>query len=110
MKKVFAIALFVSASLFVDAQVSKSEVESIMKSVNFQDIKDVFLIRTRQHDGANEGWYERFEKLDAKTAKIAINDHSIFLEGASYTAFLPFDKIKLIFHKKGSHLIFEMQD
>ena len=110
MKKFFIAALFASSLLTIKAQVSKSEVENVIKSVNLTEIKDIYLIRTRQHDGANEGWFERFEKLDPKTAKITINDHSVLLEGSSYSAFLPFDKIKLIFHKKSSHLIFELQD
>ncbi|MFN5460895.1 MAG: hypothetical protein ACK5AY_13370 [Bacteroidota bacterium] len=110
MKKMFLIAFLTVTSLITNAQVSKSEVESIVKSVNLQELKDIYLIRTRQHDGAVEGWFERFEKLDPKTAKISINDHSLLIEGSSYAAFLPFDKIKLIFHKKQSHLIFELQD
>ena len=110
MKKYLIAAFFASSLLTINAQVSKSEVENAIKSVNMTELKDIYLIRTRQHDGSNEGWFERFEKLDPKTAKITINDHSVLLEGTSYTAFLPFDKIKLIFHKKSSHLIFEMQD
>ena len=108
-KYIFSLFLFSSMTL-LDAQVSKSEVQTVTKAVNLQDIKDIYLIRTRQHDGAVEGWFERFEKLDPKTAKITLNDHSVIIDGSSYTAFMPYDKIKFIFHKKGSHLIFELQD
>lgn len=110
MKKIILASLIILGSFSLSAQVSKSEVEGILKSVNLQEIKDIYLIRTRQHDGANEGWFERFEKLDPKSAKITLNDHSVFIEGSSYSAFLPFDKIKLIFHKKNNYLIFELQD
>jgi hypothetical protein len=110
MKKIIFSLLLLSSVSFLDAQVSKSEVETVLKLVNLQEIKDIYLIRTRQHDGAIDGWFERFEKLDPKTAKITLNDNSILMEGTSYTAFLPYDKIKLIFQKKGSHLIFELQD
>jgi hypothetical protein len=109
MNKLRFIAAFLIAALSLSAQVNKTEVEAIIKTVNFQEIKDVYLIRTREHDGA-QGWYEKFEEFDPKTIKITYGDKSMMLEGTSYAIMLPYDKIKLIFYKKGSYLTFEMID
>lgn len=109
MKKFRFIAAFIIAALSMDAQLDKKEVESMLTSVNFQEIKDVYLIRTREHDGA-QGWYEKFEQFDPKTIKFTYSDKSVKLEGTTYAIMLPYDKIKLIFYKKGSYLTFEMID
>lgn len=104
---IFVLSLF---SFVMEAQMSKLEVETAIKSVNFQDIKDIFLIRTREHDGASQGWFEKFEKLDPKTIKISYSDNSMLLDGNSYTALIPYDKIKLIFVKKANYLSIELID
>ncbi len=110
MKKIAFIFAASFSSLMMNAQMTKSEVETTMKGVNLQETPDIFLIRTREHDGSSQGWFEKFEKLDAKTAKITYNEHSMLLEGNSYTAFIPYDKIKLIFVKKANYLSIEMTD
>ena len=101
MKKLSFIAAFVIAAFSLNAQVDKSEVEAMIKTVNFQEIKDVYLIRTREHDGA-QGWYEKFEEFDPKTIKFTYNEKSLTMEGTNYSEILPYDKIKLVFYKKGS--------
>ena len=104
---IFVLSLF---SLAMNAQLSKSEVETTVKSINFQEIQDIFLIRTREHDGTSQGWFEKYEKLDPKSMKITYNEHSLLLEGNSYTALIPYDKIKLIFVKKATYLSIELID
>jgi hypothetical protein len=108
MKKLRFIAISIMAAISMQAQLSKSEVETIIKTVNFQEIKDVYLIRTRQHDGTTQGWFERFEEFDPKTIKISYNENSLLLEGSAYTVLIPYDKIKVIFYKKQNYLTFEM--
>ncbi|HEY1038552.1 MAG TPA: hypothetical protein VGF30_04060 [Bacteroidia bacterium] len=110
MKKLSLIFVFVLVSFITNAQMSKPEVESMMKGINMQETPDIFLIRTRQHDGTSQGWFEKYEKLDTKTTKITYNDKSMLLEGTSYTALIPYDKIKLIFVKKASFLSIELID
>jgi hypothetical protein len=109
MKKLFLMPLLLLTVLTVQAQLSKSEVEGMIKSVNMQELKDVYVVRTRQHDGA-AGWFERFEKLDAKTLKISYGETSMTIEGTTYMALLPYEKIKIIFYKRATHLTIEMQD
>ncbi len=109
MKKT-AIIFFLFLSFFsMKAQLSKAEVEDAIKSVNLKELKDVYVVRTRQHDGS-AGWFERFEKLDVKTLDIVFNEHSMTLKGSTYLALLPYEKIKIIFIKNGLHLTIEMQD
>lgn len=103
---VLCISLF---SITMNAQLSKAEVESYMSGVNLSEMTDVFLIRTRMHDGASKGWFEKFEKLDAKTCKITLGANSLFIEGASYSTLLPYDKIKIIFAKKKEFLSIELE-
>jgi len=110
MKKIFLTVLVSLFSMYAQAQLSKSEVEKTINSVNFQELKDVFLIRTREHDGSKQGWFEKFEKLDPKTVKIIFNENSMEMDGKSYVAFIPYDKIKLIFMKRGEHLTIELID
>ena len=110
MKKAVFIFAFSLISFFAEAQLSKSEVEGMLKNVNFNEIKDIFLIRTREHDGSKQGWFEKFEKLDPKTVKVVYNEKSMEMDGKSYLAFIPYDKIKLIFVKRGEHLTIELID
>jgi len=110
MKKIFLTVLVSLFSMYAQAQLSKPEVEKTINSVNFQELKDVFLIRTREHDGSKQGWFEKFEKLDPKTVKIIFNENSMEMDGKSYVAFIPYDKIKLIFMKRGEHLTIELID
>jgi len=110
MKKIFLTVLVSLFSMYAQAQLSKSEVEKTINSVNFQELKDVFLIRTREHDGSKQGWFEKFEKLDPKSVKIIFNENSMEMDGKSYVAFIPYDKIKLIFMKRGEHLTIELID
>lgn len=110
MKKIFLTVLVSLFSMYAQAQLSKPEVEKTINSVNFQELKDVFLIRTREHDGSKQGWFEKFEKLDPKSVKIIFNENSMEMDGKSYVAFIPYDKIKLIFMKRGEHLTIELID
>lgn len=110
MKKIAFVFILSLFTLAMDAQMAKTEVETMLKSVNMQELKDVFLIRTREHDGASKGWFEKYEKLDPKTLKITYNEKSMFIEGSSYSAFIPYDKIKLIFQKKLEYLSIELID
>lgn len=110
MKKLYFIAAILMACVTMNAQLSKSEVEGLIKGVNFQEIKDVFLIRTREHDGTKEGWLEKAEKLDPKTCKITYNEKSLLIEGSVYTTLVPYDKIKVIFYKKANYLTIELID
>ena len=64
MKKISFIFILSLFSLFMSAQISKIEVETIIKSADMSSLPDVFLIRTREHDGASQGWFEKFEKFD----------------------------------------------
>jgi hypothetical protein len=110
MKKIIVTIVITLFSFYAQAQLSKAEVEKTINSVNFQELKDVFLIRTREHDGSKQGWFEKFEKLDPKSVKIVFNEHSMELDGKSYIAFIPYDKIKLIFMKRSEHLTIELID
>lgn len=110
MKKISFIFILSLFSLFLNAQISKTEVETMIKSADMSSLPDVFLIRTREHDGASQGWFEKFEKLDPKTMKIFYGEKSLILEGNSYSALIPYDKIKLIFYKKGTYLSIELID
>jgi hypothetical protein len=109
MKKIVLISCLFLSFFSVKAQLSKAEVEEAIKSVNFQELKDVYVVRTRQHDGS-AGWFERFEKLDVKTLQIIYNEHSMVIKGSTYMALMPYEKIKIIFVKNGAHLTIEMQD
>jgi hypothetical protein len=97
-------------TLVAEAQMSKAEVETMLNGVNIQEVKDVFLIRTREHDGATQGWFEKYEKLDPKSFKITYNDHSMMILGGTYTALIPYDKIKVIFVKKAEYVSIELID
>jgi hypothetical protein len=110
MKKTVLTLVISIVSFFAQAQLSKSEVEKMLTSVNFQEIKDIFLIRTREHDGSKQGWFEKFEKLDPKSVKIVYGENSMEMDGKSYVAFIPYDKIKLIFMKRSEHLTIELID
>jgi hypothetical protein len=110
MKKIIVTIVITLLSFYAQAQLSKAEVEKTINSVNFQELKDVFLIRTREHDGSKQGWFEKFEKLDPKSVKIVFNENSMELDGKSYIAFIPYDKIKLIFMKRSEHLTIELID
>lgn len=110
MKNVILIFVFTLISFFAEAQMSKSEVEGVLRSDILNEVKDIFLIRTREHDGSKKGWFEKFERLDPKTVKIVYNEKSMEMDGKSYVAFIPYDKIKLIFVKRGEHLTIELID
>lgn len=110
MKKLSFIFILSLFSLIMDAQMSKTEVETMMKSADMNTLPDVFLIRTREHDGASQGWFEKFEKLDPKTMKITYSEKSMLIEGNSYASLIPYDKIKLIFYKKANYLSIELID
>jgi hypothetical protein len=110
MKNSIFIFVFILVSFFAEAQMSKTEVEGILRSDILNDVKDIFLIRTREHDGSKKGWFEKFERLDPKTVKIVYNEKSMEMDGKSYVAFIPYDKIKLIFVKRGEHLTIELID
>ena len=110
MKKIFVTIVITLFSFYAQAQLTKTEVEKTINSVNFQELKDVFLIRTREHDGSKQGWFEKFEKLDPKSIKIVFNENSLEMDGKSYVAFIPYDKIKLIFMKRSEHLTIELID
>lgn len=109
MKKLSVIIFLFLSAFSANAQLSKAEVEDAIKSVNFQELKDVYIVRTRQHDGT-AGWFERFEKLEVKTLQIIYSEHSMTIKGSTYLALLPYEKIKIIFVKNGMHLTIEMQD
>lgn len=104
---IFTLSLF---SMAASAQMSKAEVESMLSGINMQEVKDVFLIRTREHDGATQGWFEKYEKLDPKSFKITYNDHSLVIMGGTYTTLIPYDKIKVIFVKKTEYVSIELID
>jgi hypothetical protein len=110
MKKVLFIFSLFLFSTFTHAQLSKSEAEGMLKSDIINDVKDIFLIRTREHDGTKKGWFEKFERLDPKSIKIIFNEKSMEMDGKSYIAFIPYDKIKLIFVKRNEHLTIELID
>src|ERR1700757_5200811 len=99
MKKIHVVLVLLMATFSIKAQMSKTEVETMIKGVNFQEIKDVYLIRTRASNGA-EGWSEKSEEFDPKTCKWEFNEKSLKVEGGSYSVLIPYDKIKIIFLKK----------
>jgi hypothetical protein len=109
MKKIHVVLVLLMATFTIKAQISKSEVETMIKGVNFQEIKDVYLIRTRASNGA-EGWSEKSEVFDPKTCKWEFGEKSLKIEGASYAALIPYDKIKIIFYKKATYLTIELLD
>jgi len=108
-KLLLSIAVFLT-TFSVKAQMTKAEVETMIKSVNFQEIKDVYLIRTRAKNAGTEGWSEKSEEFDPKTIKWEFGEKSVKAEGASYTVLIPYDKIKIIFLKKGMYLTIELVD
>jgi len=109
MKKLFIVLAFLSAAFSSKAQMTKSEAESMIKGVNLAEIKDIYLIRTRARDGA-QGWSEKSEQFDPKTCKWEFGERSVKVEGTSYAVLIPYDKIKVIFLKKGSYLTIELID
>ena len=109
MKKLIVfVALFMSA-FSIKAQMGKAEVETLIKGINFQEVKDIYLIRSRAGAGV-PGWFEKFEEFDPKTVKWDFNEKSLKAEGAGYTVLIPYDKIKLIFLKKATYLTIELVD
>lgn len=109
MKKIQFIIVLLMATFSIKAQMSKAEVETMIKGVNFSEIKDIYLIRTRARDGA-QGWSEKSEEFDPKTCKWEFADKSLKAEGASYAVLIPYDKIKVIFYKKAAYLTIELID
>jgi hypothetical protein len=109
MKKICLFVALMMASLLAEAQLAKAEVESLIKGINLAEIKDIYLIRTRARDG-EQGWSEKSEDLDPKTVKWEFGERSLKAEGSSYLVLIPYDKIKLIFLKKGSYLTIELID
>jgi hypothetical protein len=109
MKKILFIAALFTATFNIKAQMSKAEVEGMIKGINFAEIKDIYLIRTRAKNGA-EGWSEKSEEFDPKTVKWEFYERSFRAEGASYAVLIPYDKIKIIFLKKASYLTIELLD
>ncbi len=107
-KLILSIALLLN-TFFLSAQLGKTEVENMIKNVNMNEIKEIYLIRTRQHDGS-QGWYEKFEKLDPKKCKITYNEKSMMLDGDSYSILIPYDKIKVIFTRKAEYFTIELLD
>lgn len=109
MKKILFIATLFTASFSVKAQMTKVEVETMVKGINLQEIKDIYLIRTRAKNGA-EGWSENSEVFDSKSCKWEFGERSFKLDGAMYSVLIPYDKIKLIFLKKTTYLTIELVD
>jgi len=109
MKKLFLLLVFFSSIFSSKAQMTKAEVESMIKGVNVAELKDIYLIRSRARDGA-AGWSEKSEEFDPKTCKWEFGERSVKAEGASYAVLIPYDKIKVIFLKKGSYLTIELID
>ncbi|MCD6067088.1 MAG: hypothetical protein K0S33_1914 [Bacteroidetes bacterium] len=110
MKKTAVLLILSLFTLVMEAQTSKLEVQTMLTGLSMKDMQDIFLIRTRKHDGATQGWFEKYEKLDPKTCKITYNDNSMFMEGTSYSTLIPYDKIKLIFVKKNEYISIELID
>lgn len=109
MKKLLFIAALLTAGLNVKAQMAKTEVEGMIKGINFAEIKDIYLIRTRAKNGV-DGWSEKSEEFDPKTIKWEFGEKSVKAEGGSYAVLIPYDKIKVIFLKKASYLTIELVD
>lgn len=109
MKKFFVLLVLLSTTFATQAQMTKAEVETMIKGVNVSELKDIYLIRSRARDGA-EGWSEKSEDLDPKTIKWEFGERSLKAEGGSYSVLIPYDKIKVIFLKKGSYLTIELVD
>ena len=109
MKRLLVLTALFASTFSVKAQMSKGEVETMIKSVNFSEIKDIYLIRTRAKNGA-EGWSEKSEEFDPKTVKWEFGERSMKAEGASYAVLIPYDKIKVIFLKKATYLTIELLD
>lgn len=109
MKKLLFFTALLTASFNIKAQMAKSEVEGMIKGINFAEIKDIYLIRTRAKNGA-DGWSEKSEEFDPKTIKWEFGERSMKAEGASYAVLIPYDKIKVIFLKKASYLTIELLD
>jgi hypothetical protein len=109
MKKIYTLALLLISMISANAQMSKSDVEGLMKSIKFEEIKDVYLIRSRQQV-STEGWYEKCEEFNPKTCIFSFSEKSLKIEGGTYTVLTPYDKIKIIFYKKNSYLTIELVD
>ena len=109
MKKIHFIIILLMATFSIKAHMSKAEVETMIKGVNFTELKDIYLIRTRASNGA-VGWSEKSEEFDPKTCKWEFGEKSMKVEGASYAALIPYDKIKVIFLKKAAYLTIELMD
>ncbi len=109
MKKFLFFIALISATFSIKAQLSKAEVETMIKGINFTEIKDIYLIRSREKNGA-EGWSEKSEEFDPKTCKWEFGEKSLKLDGATYSVLIPYDKIKVIFLKKTAYLTIELVD
>ncbi|MGZ3862692.1 MAG: hypothetical protein ACXVPN_15040 [Bacteroidia bacterium] len=109
MKKLLFIAALLTAGFNSKAQMSKAEVEGMIKGINLAELKDIYLIRTRAKNGA-DGWSEKSEEFDPKTIKWEFGEKSVKAEGSSYMVLIPYDKIKVIFLKKTSYLTIELVD
>lgn len=97
------------ATFSMQAQMSKGEVESMLKGVNMQEIQNIYLIRSRVNTDA-PGWFEKSEAFDPKTCKWEFAEKTLRAEGSSYAVLIPYDKIKLIFLKKATYLTIELAD
>ena len=102
MKKLSFIAALLIASFNSEAQMSKPEVEGMIKGINMTELKDIYLIRTRAKNGA-DGWSEKSEEFDPKTIKWEFGERSVRAEGTSYAVLIPYDKIKVIFLKNSNY-------
>lgn len=109
MKKLLFVAAILTAGFNVKAQMAKSDVEGMIKGINVAELKDIYLIRTRVKNGA-EGWSENSEEFDPKTIKWEFGEKALRAEGGSYAVLIPYDKIKVIFLKKGNYLTIELAD
>ena len=109
MKKTFFFIAWLFIAFCAQAQMSKSEAETFIKGINFAEIKNIYLIRTREHNGT-AGWSEKSEDFDPKTCKWEFGENCLKAEGGSYTVLIPYNKIKVIFLKKASYLTIELVD
>ena len=95
MKKSILIALIMCLSTMGFSQMNKADVESIFSNVDLTSRTNGIYIH-RKFVRQNEKWENKYEKLDAATAKITAGEGGLIIKGNTYTIYLNYTNIKSI--------------
>jgi hypothetical protein len=94
MKKLFSVILLLGICHFGSAQMTKSDVESILSGANVSSKEKIYVIFNRVYSGGQ--WVEKFDKFSAATAVITPKDGALKIKGNSYSYLFPYSSIKYI--------------